>query len=100
MVTVHAPDDWFATLNLQKPVLEAAIAAVIGAKPDVRLVAAEADRQAQQRPSGSSQNSGAASPGNDDDISARALSDPAVQAFTKRFDGRVTNVVDLREKTP
>ena len=100
VVTVHAPDDWFATLNLQKPVLEAAIAAVIGAKPDVRLVAAEADRQAQQRPSGSSQNSGAASPGNDDDISARALSDPAVQAFTKRFDGRVTNVVDLREKTP
>lgn len=99
VVTVQAPSDWFATLDLQRPVLEAAIAAVIGAKPDVRLVAAEADRQAEQRPGGSSQNSGGASSGSDDEISTRALSDPAVQAFTKRFDGRVTNVVDLREKT-
>ncbi|MXY68182.1 MAG: DNA polymerase III subunit gamma/tau [Acidobacteriia bacterium] len=99
VVTVHVPDDWFATLDLQKPVLEAAVAAVIGAKPDVRLVAAEAGGQASQRPSGSSRNSGAASSGGGDDISTRALSDPAVQAFTKRFEGRVTNVVDLREKT-
>ncbi len=98
VVTVQAPGDWFAVLDLQGPVLEAAIAAVIGAKPDVRLVAAEPDRQAEQRPGGSSRNSGAASSGSDD-ISTRALSDPAVQAFTKRFDGRVTNVVDLREKT-
>ena len=98
VVTVHAADDWFATLDLQKPVLEAAVAAAIGAKPDVRLVAAEADRQAERRPGGSSQNSGAASSGGDD-INTRALSDPAVQAFTKRFEGRVTNVVDLREKT-
>ena len=98
VVTVQAPGDWFAVLDLQRPVLEAAIAAVIGAKPDVRLVAAEPDRQAEQRPGGSSRNSGAASSGSDD-ISTRALSDPAVQAFTKRFDGRVTNVVDLREKT-
>ena len=99
MVTVRVPDDWFATLDLQKPVLEAAVAAVIGAKPDVRLVAAEADRQGERRPSGSSRNSGAASSGGGDDISTRALSDPAVQAFTERFEGRVTNVVDLREKT-
>ena len=98
-VTVHVPDDWFATLDLQRPVLEAAVASVIGAKPDVRLVAAEADRQAERRPSGSSRNSGAASSGGNDDISTRALSDPAVQAFTERFEGRVTNVVDLREKT-
>lgn len=98
VVTVQAPGDWFAVLDLQRPVLEAAIAAVIGAKPDVRLVAAEPDRQAEQRPGGSSRNSGAASSGSAD-ISSRALSDPAVQAFTKRFDGRVTNVVDLREKT-
>ena len=98
VVTVQAPGDWFAVLDLQRPVLEAAIAAVIGAKPDVRLVAAEPDRQAEQRPGGSSRTSGAASSGSDD-ISTRALSDPAVQAFTKRFDGRVTNVVDLREKT-
>ena len=98
VVTVHAPADWFATLDLQKPVLEAAIAAVIGARPDVRLVASEADRQAEQHQSGSSQNSRGASSGGDD-ISSRALSDPAVQAFTKRFDGRVTNVVDLRERT-
>ena len=99
VVTVRVPDDWFATLDLQKPVLEAAVAAVIGAKPDVRLVAAEADRQGERRPSGSSRNSGAASSGGGDDISTRALSDPAVQAFTERFEGRVTNVVDLREKT-
>ena len=99
VVTVHVPDDWFATLDLQKPVLEAAVAAVIGAKPDVRLVAAEADGQGEPRPSGSSRNSGAANSGGDDDISTRAMSDPAVQAFTKRFEGRVTNVVDLREKT-
>ena len=98
VVTVQAPSDWFATLDLQKPVLEAAIAAVIGAKPDVRLVAAAPNREAEQRPSASSRNSGAASSGSDD-ISTRALSDPAVQAFTERFDGRVTNVVDLREKT-
>ena len=98
VVTVQAPGDWFAILDLQRPVLEAAIAAAIGAKPDVRLVAAEPDRQAEQRPGGSSRNSGDASSGSDD-ISTRALSDPAVQAFTKRFDGRVTNVVDLREKT-
>ena len=98
VVTVQAPGDWFALLDLQKPVLEAAIAAVIGAKPDVRLVAAKSDRQAEQRSGGASQNSGAGSSGSDD-ISTRALSDPAVQAFTKRFDGRVTNVVDLREKT-
>lgn len=98
VVTVQAPSDWFATLDLQKPVLEAAIAAVIGAKPDVRLVAAEPNREAEQRPSGSSRNSGAATSGGDD-ISTRALSDPAVQAFTERFDGRVANVVDLREKT-
>jgi len=99
VVTVHVPDDWFATLDLQKPVLEAAVAAVIGAKPDVRLVAAKAGDQANQRPSGSSRNSGAANFGGNDDISTRAMSDPAVQAFTKRFEGRVTNVVDLREKT-
>lgn len=98
VVTVHAPSDWFAILNMQKQVLVAAVAAVIRAKPDVRLVAAEADRQAAQRPSGASRSSSAAGSANDD-VSARALSDPAVQAFTKRFEGRVTNVVDLREKT-
>ncbi len=100
VVTIHASADWFATFKLDRPLLEATVTAVIGAKPDVRLVASEAARQAEQRPRDSSANAGAGSSGSDDDISARAESDPAVQAFTKRFEGRVTNVVDLREKTP
>ena len=99
VVTVHASEDWLATLELQKPVLEAAVTAVIGAKPDVRLVATETNRQAEQRQSGPSRNSGAANSANNA-LSARAMSDPGVQAFTERFEGRVTNVVDLREKTP
>lgn len=99
VVMIHASADWLATLKLELPVLEASAVAVIGAKPDVRLIASEAASQAAQSPRDSSPATGAANSGSNDDISARAVADPAVQEFTKRFEGRVTNVVDLREKT-
>ena len=98
-VTIHASNDWFAVLDLERPVLEASAAAILGAKADVRLVASTAPpRDAPLRRDPSRATEAATSAG--DDISARAVSDPAVQAFTKRFEGRVTNVVDLRESKP
>ncbi|MCY4189024.1 MAG: DNA polymerase III subunit gamma/tau [Bryobacterales bacterium] len=98
-VTIHASNDWFAVLDLERPVLEASAAAILGAKADVRLVASTAPpRDDPPRRDPSRATEAATSTG--DDISARAVSDPAVQAFTKRFEGRVTNVVDLRESKP
>ncbi len=98
-VTIHASNDWFAVLDLEGPVLEASAAAILGAKADVRLVASTApprDDPPRRDPSRATETATSAG----DDISARAVSDPAVQAFTKRFEGRVTNVVDLRESKP
>ena len=99
VVTIHASADWITPLNLDKPVLEASAAAVIGAKPDVRLVSSEEPRQVEQRSRDSSRTAGADSSGSAEDINALAAADPGVREFTKRFEGRVTNVVDLREKT-
>ena len=99
IVTIHASADWFTPLNLDKPVLEASAAAVIGAKPDVRLVSSEEARQVEQRSRDSSRTAGADRSGSAEDINALAAADPGVREFTKRFEGRVTNVVDLREKT-
>ena len=99
VVTIHASTDWITPLKLDKPVLDASAAAVIGAKADVRLVSSEEARQVEQRSGDSSHGTAAATSGIAEEISALVAADPGVRAFTKRFEGRVTNVVDLREKT-
>ena len=97
-VTFHVSEDWTTMIELQKPLLEAALMALVGGKPDVRLVSDKAG-SSQPRSSGSSPVTVARSAV---PVAAsaeqRALADPAVLEFKTRFKGQVTNVLDLREK--
>ena len=99
LVTFHCAEDRVAQLELQKPVLEAALVALVGGKPDVRLESGQPGPD-KGSPVASSSPSGAASvrESAEDDLNRRALTDPAFLEFQKRLEGRVARVFDLRDK--
>lgn len=99
-VTIHIPEEWMAMVELQEPVLEAALLGIVGGKPDVRLVV----DSGQQTGQGKAQRRRivAAEPTDRPariDARQRAQEDPAVLEYRKRFHGRVASVTDLRERT-
>ena len=98
-VTIHIQEEWRTILEFHRQFLDAALMGIVGGKPDVRLVG-DADGPPGQRQAPANPNPGPEKPRTrtDGDISQRAQSDPAFLAFKKRFEGRVTNVLDLREK--
>ena len=100
VVTIDVPADWMPVAKIEMPVLEATVTAVIGAKADVRLIGSEDSSQADQPSGDSPPDAAAAKPVSEDELSSRAEADPAVQAFTERFEGRITKVVEMRENTP
>ena len=78
--------------------VEASLTKLLGQKPNVKLgndlteAAATPNGVAQAAPEPESQQ--------DDEVSRRALADPAVKEFQKLFEGQVRQVRDLREYTP
>ena len=97
VVTFHVDGQWMAMVELQIPLIEAALLGPVGGKPDVRLVPGSAgpptEGKAQSRAFGRQANGSSVQ-----DVNQRARSDPAFLEFRKRFEGRVTSVTDLREK--
>ena len=97
VVTFHVDERWMTLVELQVPLIEAALVAPVGGKPDVRLVPGPAgpptEGKAQSRAFGRQANGSSVQ-----DVNQRARSDPAFLEFRKRFQGRVTSVTDLREK--
>ena len=97
VVTFHVDGQWMAMVELQIPLIEAALVRPVGGKPDVRLVPGSAgpatEGKAQSRAFGRQANGSSVQ-----DVNQRARSDPAFLEFRKRFQGRVTSVTDLREK--
>ncbi len=96
-VTIHVHSDWLAMLELQLQVLEAGLAGLVGGKPDVRLICETDKAPARKASPGRPRRAVARKPAVKGDVRERAQSDPAFLAFSKRLNGRVTNVVDLRE---
>ena len=99
VVTIHVPEQWMTMVELQTVLLEAALMGLVGGRPDVRLVGDSNGPAAQpqaspERPREAAEPVSAAN----GDTDRRAQSDPAFLEFQKRFEGRVTNVMDLREK--
>lgn len=96
-VTFRMPDDWMALMELQMPLLEASLVGLVGGKPDVRLVSADASakRAESANPNASERRP---PPGGAADAERRASSDPAFLEFKNRFDGRVSKVMDLGKK--
>ena len=98
-VTIHVNPEWIALVELQQAVLEAALFGLVGGNPDLRLVPDDGGRsQREQAAPGAAGRSG--NPENTlvaDDVGKRALADPAVQEFQHRFEGRVADVMDLKE---
>ena len=98
VVTFRVPDDWSQMMEFQKPLLEAALVGLVGGKPDVRLRTGNSGTTATEQPSPAPPPRRAAAGRGSSDVSQRALKDPAFLEFKKRFEGRVTNIMDLRRK--
>lgn len=97
VVTIHVAEQWVAMVELQTMLLEAALMGLVGGKPSVRLVADSGGSSGEQgeRRERSRAQPKAAGQG----AEQRARSDPGFLEFQKRFEGRVTKVTDLREKS-
>ena len=101
VVTIHVNREWIAIVELQQAVLEAALFGIVGGNAEIRLVPDDGGRSERQQSStaatgksGSAENGAAV---DDVSVSERALADPAVREFQHRFEGRVANVMDLKE---
>ncbi|MDE0124423.1 MAG: DNA polymerase III subunit gamma/tau [Bryobacterales bacterium] len=97
VVTFHVDEQWMTLVELQIPLIEAALVGPVGGKPDVRLVPGPTGPPREgkvQRLAIPRQANGSSV----QDVNQRARSDPAFLEFRKRFEGRVTSVTDLREK--
>ena len=99
-VTIHVTDQWMTMVELQRGFLDAALMGLVGGKPSVRLVSTVGGPSGQrQAPPSRPRGSDAPASGSESDVGGRAQSDPAFLEFQKRIEGRVTNVMDLREKS-
>ena len=99
VVTIHVNREWIAIVELQQSVLEAALFGIVGGNAEIKLVPDDGGLSERQQASpdaagktGSAENGAAV-----DDVSERALADPAIREFQHRFEGRVANVMDLKE---
>ena len=99
VVTIHVNREWIAIVELQQAVLEAALFGIVGGNAEIKLVPDDGGpSERQQASTGATGESGRAKNGAAvDDVSERALADPAVREFQHRFEGRVANVMDLKE---
>ena len=98
VVTFRVPDDWSHLMEFQKPLLEAALMGLVGGKPDVKLRTGSSGATDTEKPSPTPPPRRATSTQGSTDVNQRALKNPAFLEFKKRFEGKVTNVMDLRRK--
>jgi DNA polymerase-3 subunit gamma/tau len=78
--------------------VEASLTKLLGKKPNVKL--GNDLTEAAVAPNGAADAAPELESQQDDEVSRRALADPAVQEFQKLFEGQVRQVRDLREYTP
>lgn len=98
-VVFYGGDQWSTVLEMQKPLLEATLFSVLGAKVGVRLEGGQPGAaQADQAVSSARTASSATAGDSGDAAERRARSDPAFLEFQRRFEGRVSAVRDLKEE--
>lgn len=101
VVTIRTSDEWETMIELNRMTLEAALFALVGGRPDVRIVRDDAESSGE---GGNDTQSApparpAAPASGEKELHQRALSDPGVLEFQKSFEGKVTNVLDLRTQS-
>lgn len=101
VVTICTTDDWETMIELNRTTLEAALFGLVGGRPDVRIVRDDGDSS---EPGGSETQPASAARASapavgENELHQRALSDPGVLEFQNRFEGKVTNVLDLRTRS-
>lgn len=101
VVTIRTSEEWETMIELNRTTLEAALFGLVGGRPDVKIVRDDAESTGQ----GGSETASApparpSAPADDEnELHQRALSDPGVLEFQNRFEGKVTNVLDLRNQS-
>lgn len=101
VVTISTSDEWETMIELNRMTLEAALFALVGGRPDVRIVRddGESSGQGGSETQPASPARPAAPASGEKELHQRALSDPGVLEFQKSFEGKVTNVLDLRTQS-
>ena len=101
VVTIRTADEWETMIELNLTTLEAALFGLVGGRPDVRIVRDNGESSGQGgSEAGSAPPARPSAPADDDnELHQRALSDPGVLEFQNRFEGKVTNVLDLRNQS-
>ena len=101
VVTIRTAEEWEAMIELNRMTLEAALFGLVGGRPDVRIVRDDAESSGQG--GNETQSAPPARPADpaagEKELHQRALSDPGVLEFQNRFEGKVTNVLDLRTQS-
>lgn len=101
VVTIRTTDDWDTMIELNRTTLEAALFGLVGGRPDVRIVREDGESSgpggSETQPASVAQPSAPAA--GENELHQRALSDPGVLEFQNRFEGKVTNVLDLRTRS-
>ena len=101
VVTIRTTDDWDTMIELNRTTLEAALFGLVGGRPDVRIVREDGESSgpggSETQPASAAQSSAPAA--GENELHQRALSDPGVLEFQNRFEGKVTNVLDLRTRS-
>ncbi len=97
-VEIRTTADHRTMLKFGLASVEASLAKLLGKKPNVKLGNDLAE--AASAPNGAAEAAPEPESPQDDEVSRRALADPAVQEFQKLFEGQVRQVRDLREYTP
>ena len=101
MVTIRTTDQWETLIELNRTTLEAALFGLVGGRPDVRIVREDGESSgpggSETQPASVAQPSAPAA--GENELHQRALSDPGVLEFQNRFEGKVTNVLDLRTRS-
>ena len=101
VVTIRTSEEWETMIELNRTTLEAALFGLVGGRPDVKIVRDDAESTGQ----GGSETASApparpsAPADEENELHQRALSDPGVLEFQNRFEGKVTNVLDLRNQS-
>lgn len=101
VVTIRTTDEWETMIELNLTTLEAALFGLVGGRPDVRIVRDNGESSGQgENEAASAPPARPSAPADDDnELHQRALSDPGVLEFQNRFEGKVTNVLDLRNQS-
>ncbi len=97
-VEIRTTADRRTMLEFGLAAVEASLAKLLGKRPNVKLGNDLAE--APSAPDGAAEAASEPESQQDDEVSRRALADPAVKEFQKLFEGQVRQVRDLREYTP